>query len=103
MVPTLEGPISHYQPGQAIVMENGQIHIVAQGQSIVNVENSQQSNTGEFIQILTPDGQLQNLQYSIPKSEKSTIQDNLPATSVMHPVHQTLITSGVVPNSPRII
>jgi len=101
MVPTLEAPISHYQPGQAIVMENGQIHIVAQGQSMVNVESSQQSNTGEFIQILTPDGQLQNLQYSLPKSEKATSQETVaPATSV---IQQSLLTSGIVPGPSRII
>merc|ERR1719419_225041 len=34
IVPSLDAPISHYQQGQAIMMENGQIHIVAQGQPL---------------------------------------------------------------------
>lgn len=102
IVPPMEAPISHYQPGQAIMMENGQIHIVAQGQQMVNVENNP-TTAGEFIQILTPDGQLQNLQYSMPKSEKQTISNVVPATSGLHPVHQTLMTPGVVPGSSRII
>merc|ERR1711892_17751 len=103
MVPSMEGAMPHYQPGQAIMMENGQIHIVSQGQPMVNVDGNQ-TTAGEFIQILTPDGQLQNLQYSMPKSDKSTMQENVvPTTSGIHPVHQSLMASGVVPGSSRIL
>merc|ERR1712117_379834 len=68
---------------------------------MVNVENNQQTNTGGFIQILTPDGQLQNLQYSLPKTEKPTSQDTVtPSTTV---IQQSLLSSGIVPGPSRII
>ena len=58
--------MGQYQPGQALVMENGQIHILTQPTQMVNVDNTQ-AQQGDFIQILTSDGQVQ--QFALAKNK----------------------------------
>ena len=57
--------VPHYQPGQALVMENGQIHIMAgPSPGLVTMDQSQHKPADFFqnIQIITTDGQLQRLE-----------------------------------------
>ena len=62
--------MGQYQPGQALVMENGQI-ILTQGAPLVSVDSTQsqtsQASVSDFIQILTSDGQVQ--QFALAKNK----------------------------------
>ena len=83
--------LPQYQPipGQAYVMDNGQIHIVTGASPLVNLDPAQ-SHQGEMIQILTSDGQMQ---FAMPKNKINTANLSIPQSLQMNP-QQTFINSA---------
>ena len=81
----LPGSLTQFQPGQALVMENGQIHILTQAAPLVSVDGGQ-NQPGDFIQILTSDGQLQHFALAKNKIQAQPVQaQNIQAQPIQAP------------------